>query len=638
MLTGTVKQRVEEITRLVHKEQWRDAALAVGDLTGKKLRLPDDNPDACLPVLWGFVQSLLNSGGMEEAAQLLWSQRLFDHRPQSSREVWRLFDEAPFSIILGGASMSKSYTMGVRLLLEWIRDPMWTTVKVVGPSEAHLQANLFSHLVSLHDGSRLPLPGKVGDLFIGMNRRDQLSSISGVVIPVSQTKRAGRLQGGKRKPRPEAHSEFGDLSRMFIFVDEAEVVPGGLWSDIDNVMANYTEADKQGLRIVCACNPQDQSGPVGERAEPEKGWAAFDIDRDYRWTSKRGWEILRLDAERSENVISGTVLYPGIQTREGLEKVKQSAGGPESAGYYTMGRGAYPPQGTAMTVVPAGIVARMRGTPIWYEPPTPVGACDMALEGSASAVYTLGEWGRASGVKYAPSLQFPEGKLVMFKDADGLVTPRHIAWAKQQFKLPRAATRAMTDELLRINRSAAVRGEFFGIDRTGNGAGTADLLRYEWSEAIVDVNYSDACTELKVMAEDTKTPKEAFDRIHSELWFALRAWSEFGFLMLSPDMPIGELTTQLTQRRYRSHAGKSKVESKKDYKDRGFSSPDEADSLTLFLQAVRIGSKVIPSMRGGAVDARDAGDTPPEDEDDLWYNQRGVRLDPTSRSDVLSQE
>lgn len=636
MLTGPLKTKVGVITKMIHQERWRDSVEAIAELTKlKDFRLPDDNPEDCYPMVWGFVESLLNSGGMEEAAQILWSERLFDPRSRASRDVWKLFDEASFGLILGAASMSKSYSLGVRLFLEWIRDPMWTTVKVVGPSEDHLQANLFSHLVSLHQGSRIPLPGKIGDLFIGMDRRDRLSSISGIVIPTGQNKRAGRLQGGKRKPRKERHPVFGELSRMFIFIDEAEVVPKGIWSDVDNVMANFTTEDAQGLRIFAAYNPADQAGPTGERAEPVKGWAAFDIDQDFRWTSKRGWEVLRLDAEKSENVIEGRTLFPGLQTREGLEKVKQSAGGPMSAGYYTMGRGAYPPQGAAMTVIPAGIWARMRGTPIWYESPKEAGSTDMALEGSATAVQTLGKWGRASGVKYPPSLQFPQGRTVMFKDGNGMVTPRWIAWAESQLHLPKAATRGMTDEILRVNRSAGVRPDLYAIDRTGNGAGTADLLRYEWSEAIVDVNYSQAPSEVKIMSEDTKLPKEEFFRMDSELWFATRAWGEFGFLMLSPELPMGELTQQATQRRYTTSGGKSKVESKKDYKDRGFTSPDEMDSLTLFVHAIRMGSKMIPSMRGGALDSRDADDEENLEEDDMWYSQRGVRLDPTSRSDVL---
>src|SRR5438477_286885 len=82
-----------------------------------------------------------------------------------------------------------------------LSDPENTAVKVLGPSEDHLEANLFSHLVDLHRCASLPMPGEVGELFIGMDRRNQTASIKGTVIPIGKVKKAGRLQGTKRKAR-----------------------------------------------------------------------------------------------------------------------------------------------------------------------------------------------------------------------------------------------------------------------------------------------------------------------------------------------------------------------------------------------------------------------------------------------------
>lgn len=621
---------IAEMTRRVHAEQWREAALLVADFAKLKLNLDDDPAKCMIPIQW-MLHWLLNNDALAEAAQLLWTEKLFDPRPECSQQVWKLFDEANFGLILGASSMSKSYTMGVRLLLEWIRDPQWTTVQLVGPSEKHLEANLFSHLVSLHKSSRLPLPGDIGELYIGLDRRDLTGSITGVIIPMGQTRKAGRLQGGKRKPRPEAHPIFGTLSRKFIFLDEIENVPKGVWHDIDNVMSNLDEVNTAGLKIFGAYNPTNPTDEVGLRATPPFGWGDFNPDKHFRWTSVRGWEVLRLDGERCENVTAGKVIYPGLQTKAGLEQLAKNSGGRNSPGYYTMGRGMYPPGGVELTIIPAGMIHKMRGEFVWFREPTPCGSCDLALEGGSAAPFCLGKFGMATGVKYPPSPEHPNGRIVAFKGKTGRVQPRVALLLEQLFLLPKGNTVAMRDVIIKTCRAAGIRGEFFCVDRTGHGQGVYDLLRNDWSTQVIGVNYSEAPTHERIMIEDQLPPDEVYDRVCSELWFALRAWAEFGYFMIHPQVDMGRLMPQLTNRKFHSTI-KNKVESKKDYKSRGFSSPDEADGATLLVHAVRVGAKVSVSMAGSS------NLESPEDEMEGWYEAEykgGVRIDPSNQFDTL---
>ena len=210
-----------DVARLVHSEKMQEAGQLVAD--GCKMSLNvGDSPAEYLVPLQLYLNYLLNNDGMVQAAQLLWTPTQFNPGPQYTKQVWELFDETSNGLIMGAASCSKSFGLGVRLFLEWIRDPDYTTVRLIGPSEDHLETNLFSHLVGLHDSASLPMPGEVGSLFIGRNRRNLVGSIKGLVIPVGRVKKAGRLQGTKRKPRPQPHPDFGSLSRLFIFVDEGE--------------------------------------------------------------------------------------------------------------------------------------------------------------------------------------------------------------------------------------------------------------------------------------------------------------------------------------------------------------------------------------------------------------------------------
>lgn len=632
MLNGEQAKLAAEVSALIHDKRQRKAAQLISDACKLDQRIASERMQDWLPVVQIYLHWLLNNRGMEEAAQLLWTPNLFDPRPQSTQDVWKLYDNNSRGLIMGGASMSKSYGFGVRSFLEWIRDPEYTTVRVVGPSEDHLESNLFSHLVSLHSQASIPMPGTVGSLFIGLNRRNQVSSIKGLVIPVGKVKKAGRLQGTKRKPRPNPHPLFGPLTRMIIFLDEIENVPGGVWSDIDNALSMMDGVSNDGLKIFGAYNPTNQNDEVGIRSEPPFGWGEFDLDKHYNWMSKRGWAVLRLDGERSENVIAGRTIFPGLQTRAGLSEIASNAGGVQSNGYMSMGRGAYPNQSLEMTVIPPGMLNKARGEFIWLEVPEACGAADLALEGGATAVFTVGKVGLATGIKWAPTIDFPVGRTEMFKDAEGSVRPRWAVQADNQFPLPKGDTVAMAAAVTDMAKKAGIKPELLCVDRTGNGAGVHDLMKNDWSSAVIGVNYSSSPTDKRILEEDTKVANEEFDRIDSELWFALRAWVDFKVVLINPQMDMSKITPQVTQRRFRVVAGKRKVESKKDFKARGNESPDEADSLTLLIHAVRMGKMITPSMKGTG------GSSGGPDEDEWWGDSlypNGVRTDPSNETDTL---
>lgn len=635
LTNDAAKQVARYVADRVHKEKLVEAAQAVSEFCKLGLKINDDDPRHVMPVLQTFLHYLLDFGGTEEAAQILWTPNQFTAEPQSVKDIWDLFDTSNMGLIMGAASMSKSYSMGVRLMLEWIRDPEWTTIKVVGPSEDHLEQNLFSHLISLHTSATLPMPGTTGDLFIGLDRRNQLSAIRGIVIPIGQKKKSGRLQGTKRKPRPKPHPKFGSLSRLFIFIDEFENVPQGIWKDIDNVVGQAeAEGDsKSTFKIFGAYNPTDQSSLVGQHAKPVFGWENFDVDTHFRWKSERGWDVLRLDGERCENVVQDRIIFPGMQTRFGLETTARNSGGRQSAGYFTMGRGAYPPQGVELTIIPPGMIPKCRGEFIWYDDPSPVGACDLALDGGANTSYTLGLLGMATGMKLPPSLEHPKGVTVMFKDRMGSIIPRWALQANDQFILPKGETVAMKESVISVTKKAGVKPELFACDRTGHGRGVADLIRYEWSSAIHDVNYSDGCSETKIMLEDAKNCVDEFYRMDTELWFALRAWMEFGYFLFHPSFDLTNVSPQLTNRKFRSMGTKKKTESKKDYMSRGFTSPDEADSVTLLVHAARRGRSLVLSIRGEQTESVD------DVADGNWYREADMRggayVDPTNRSEHL---
>jgi len=624
MLADTCPQKrlAFDASELLGKDRFSEAAELVAKASGQPKR--EMTKDRANLLLGSLLHWLLNNDGMEEAAMLLWGPTQFDPRPESTRRVWETFDKYNNILLMGAGSQSKSFSMAIKLFLEWLRDPENTTVKVLGPSEQHLEDNLFTHLVQLHQGSRIPLPGEIGKLFIGLDHRARKSSISGVVIPIGK-KASGRLQGVKRSPRKTPHPIFGTQSRLFVFLDEIANIPIGIWRDIDNLLSN---TDGDGLKIIGAFNPTNQSDPVGTRCEPPFGWSSFDPDKHFDWVSTRGWAVVRLDAKYSENVRTGRVIYPGLQTLAGYNLVIKNAGGLDSPGYWAMARGCFPPTGAVMSVLPPGLLLKWRADVIWYEAPKPCGGVDLALEGGDSTKFAKGMFGLASAIKLLPSLQHPKGDTVFFEDAAGRKRPRYVLLVEQIFTLSKGESVAMSEEVMRVARAAGISPEWLAVDSTGNGAGVSDLLKYNFGP-ITSINFFQGASETKIMAEDAGTAYEFYERANSEMAFALRKFVEFGYCYASPSLSMEELGPQLSNRLFRLTGKKARVESKPEFKTRNANkSPDEADAVGLLLAVVRKASGFVPGMTA-------ENSTEPLDDDDDGGGYGAGYTDQTNRFEDL---
>lgn len=607
-----IKQLVNEVADFIHNDGLFEAA----DLVAKWAKQPftGTRKEQAYEVVNLLLHWLLNNDGHAEAAQILWGASQFTAKPESARRVWKAFDKHNFILLQGAASMSKSFSMGVRLMLEWISDPEYTTIKVLGPSENHLEDNLFTHLVQLHRGSSIPLPGKIGKLFIGLDARSRKSAIIGVVVPLGK-KAAGRIQGTKRFPRKVAHPRHGKLSRLFIFLDEMANIPLGINKDIDNVMANSQNDD--GLKIIGAYNPADIADTTAQRAEPVGGWTEFDPDRDFEWESKRGWWVVRLDAKYSENVETGRIIYPGLQTKEGYELIARSSGGYDSPGFWTMARGCFPPSGVSMCVIPGGMMNRFRGEFIWLEKPHEAAGVDLALEGKDNAWLAKGKFGRATGVR------FPDGRTLFFTDKRGRNQNRYALQLEALHKFPKADTVVQANAVETLCKQLHVEPAWLCVDRTGNGSGVHDLLLNNWDRAIQGVNFGENASETRIMEEDSGTAKELYDRAQTELWFAMRRFIEFDCMKCLFELDTHELFPQLTGRWFKATGTKSRVETKSDYKVRNnTNSPDIADALSLLVHAVRKASGVILSMSEENSGAEEGSD----DDSESYY-----RVDVTNR-------
>jgi hypothetical protein len=623
------KALVAEVARLIHTDGPVPAALLLQKTLGLR-RTREES--LAFKALYELLQWCLDTDNYEDAAALLWGPALFTPKPLCTRMVWEAIRGSSTVLLMGASSMSKTYGCGVYFFLDWLRDPDYTTVRVVGPSEDHLQNNLFSHLVTLHRQSAIPLPGQVGDLYIGRDLRERKASISGVIVPMGK-KAAGRLQGIKRFPRVEPHPLFGKLSRVRVLIDEIERVPVGLWSDIDNITSNVSK--ESGLKIVGAYNPSDITHPTAQRAEPVKLWGSLDPDKDHTWVSRRGWTVVRLDACLSENVKTGEELFPGLQTKEGLDLLRQQSGGEDTPNYQTFGRALYPVTGGTRTIITPTMLRDFKSRVLFEDIPRRYLAVDSALEGADAALAASGLWGLAKGVWLPPSATHPDGQEVLFTAPDGHPARRLVLYLDRMLTLPSGDTVSMTTSIHKLAKELGVEPHCVMLDRTGNGSGVHDLLKDRWGPEVRGLNYSESCSELKLAVEDSQVPKERFDRVHTEIWFAFRVWREFGIIFADPSIDMGELVVQFTGRQFIQRGPRMKIESKQDYKARnGGRSCNEADAVNLLIHCVRLDQQFQAAMdsTSAARQGRETGSL-----GEMWREPRR-EVDPTNRMDNIEDD
>lgn len=598
---GELTQFTKEVAGPLHLGNRQTAAF----LVAQRLSIPGlikDDAQANV-ILTTFLQYLLDRQRYVDAATLLWPPTLFSGEPRSVSLIWNALFKNVAVMVPGAASMGKSYGLGVWMLLDWLRDPNFTNIQVVGPSERHLERNLFSHLVKLHRASSLPLPGEIRQIEITCDSKNKDSGIMGVVVPVGK-KAAGRLQGVKVVQRPSSHPQFGPLSRLRVVLEEAENIPIGIWEDVTNIVSNASgQVDR--FKIVAPFNPKDPNSQCAIRCEPKEGWPSVEMETSEEWDSKRGWHVVRLDAYKSENVVQESEIFFGLQTKAGLEKLILNAGGVGTPGYFSMARGWYPPSGVDLAVIPQHLVHDLYGTYEFVETPRRCAAVDVALEGGDNAICVLGTSGLASGWR-KPPVDGKDQPFLPFKDEQGNTIRKPVLQVDQFFTLPKGDTMALVQSIKKVCSGAYVSGEWLGVDRAGNGAGVHDLLARTFNSGCRGINSSESPTERRIFEEDQVLPCDEYAYLLSEMWFALRKFIEFGFVKFAPDVPLDPVISEMTGRRFLLTQKKTKVESKRDYKSRGNKSPDRADALTFLVHVVRLNSAGPPSATrsSGAADDR----------------------------------
>lgn len=139
-MEGPQRKLIDTVSPLLYDGDLMAAAKVLAEWS--KTRQPTRMLDA-KHLCQSLVDWCLQRDHYADAAMLLWTPNMFTPLPRSTQLIWDAIDGYSSIFLMGASSMSKSYSSGVYFMLDWLRDPEYTTVTVIGPTEDHLNRNLF---------------------------------------------------------------------------------------------------------------------------------------------------------------------------------------------------------------------------------------------------------------------------------------------------------------------------------------------------------------------------------------------------------------------------------------------------------------------------------------------------------------
>jgi|SRR5215469_1484643 len=555
------------------------------------------HPDQAKAWIWALVKRLLDTERYGLAGLLLWGEALFNIGPTAVQKLFRFVRSTQNMIVLGAAAMGKTYSLICYCLLDWLRDPEYTEIKVISTTSGHAKSQSFSTLQRLYQAALIPLPGLSMDGFVGLNPKDRHSAITLVAIPQGEDGR-GVLQGYHPVPRHKPHPIFGSMSRVRALLDEAEEIPSGVWEGVANLLASGWGAEA--VKVACATNPRDVTSKLAQLAEPNTGWTTLNMDTDKEWVSSERWNVLRLDGADCENVIEKKLVFPGFLTWEGFEKFALELGG-QSPKYLTFGRGMYPLAALQNTLIPYSLLEAVIGQFIFQGRVVGCAGIDLAFEGGDRIVLATGSYGKAVG------FQPLNGTPVLWKKA------RYCVQVNQYYELPKEKTIALASSIEIRCKGLNIHPDWITCDRTGVGTGVHDALCEQWAGSIRGIMWGSESGQRKLLSDDHDFAVEIYDGIDTEMYARTRKYLEFGFIAFHPQVQTAQLFKELSGRRYqpatKGTTGKPRIrlEPKKEFRKRLGWSPDIADAVVQMVHGCALNGPDKASMIGSTRPPRFSG-------------------------------
>ena len=458
----------------------------------------------------------------------------------------------------GSASSGKSHTMAAWGIVNWLSQPRDTLVLMTSTTLREARKRIWGSVISLLsviEGAPIKIRDSIGNAAYVDERENLIerAGLSLIAAEKSKTREAvGKFIGIKQK-------------RVILIGDElSELSEAILNAGLTNLSKNPF------FQMIGMSNPNSRFDAFGVWSEPKDGWESVDIQTADEWDTKWGGKYIRLDGERSPNILLGETKYPWLPTAEKLEEDRILLG-TESRGYMRMIRAVFFDSDETTGIYAESELTNCgaMGKIEWEGKPTMVAGVDPAFtNGGDRTILSIAEVGYARNGQYV--CQFVDA-VHLNDDATNKAVPR---------------TYQIVQQIIDHCKRKGVSPENVAVDATGAGAPFCDVLAGEWSPNFMRVTFGGKASDKRVSMNSQLTGEELYTNRVSELWFVgkelMRTRQIYGI--------SSDLAQEMCARNYdmiKSGSLKVKIESKPDFKARFGRSPDLADAAFLALDCAR---------------------------------------------------
>lgn len=516
-------------------------------------------------LLWGFANHPSNKAKefyFWRVADLLWNrddlpEHMFLKHPWAEKIIHECINEK-YLAIGGAASSGKSHTLAGYGIIKWLARPRDTLVLMTSTTLREARKRVWGSVISLLsviDGAPINIRDSIGSAnYIDENGQTfDRAGLSLIAAEKSRTREAiGKFIGLKQKYVVLIGDELGELS------------PAITHAALSNLSKNpYFE-------YKGASNPSSPFDAFGDWSTPEKGWESVTPEVDDEWRTKWGGKYIRLDGERSPNILAGRTIYPFLPTQEKIEEDKILLG-EKSRAYYRMVRAVFfnsdESEGiySESELFQSGAMKRNE----FSGHSTLIAGVDPAFTngGDRTAMF-VARVGTMSNGQYG--IRF-EQCLLLNDDTTNKAVPR---------------TYQIVHQIRDHCKKLGIAPENVAVDATGAGSPFCDVLAGEWSDQFLRVSFGGKASDRRVSMNSRLTGEELYSNRVSELWFVGKEFMRTGQIC----GVTSELAKEMCARRYemvKSGTLRVKVESKQELKARVGQSPDITDAAFIALDLAR---------------------------------------------------
>lgn len=491
---------------------------------------------------------------LKNIINITWPTTIFT--PWTNRMLQSLCDYSFVSWAGCGAS-GKTHTAAMYACAWWSCDPLNSAVVMTSTTKDMIRRRMWAPIQNFYmawDGSERP--GNLVDSSTKWQARkgDDKHSLSAMAVKDGNTAAAvAALQG--------MHPQ-----RMLLIIDEATDCPQAIFDVVANLRTGCQE-----FQMLVIGNPNAKFDPHGKFSKPKNGWKSISINDD-EWPIEDKFAqpgiMLRFDAKKSPNMDYEEPKYPFIISRQ--QYLDALTGLTENNPYFwKFYRGFWAPSGLVQTVLDETTITMKeadRGFE-WEQIIFRVASCDPAFGGGDRPIFRTATLGVIGTGQVGLELELPEE--IELDASSELPIHYQLAYACRE--------KCEAKGILPQN---------FGMDATGEGGGTCDILAREWSPNIQRVEFGGAPSDLPLSVDDDRLAKDVYDRRVSELWFRFATYVKSGQIRGMD----AETIIEFCMRTWELKGKKMAVQTKKEMKEAYGRSPDMADAAVVIIEvASRLG-------------------------------------------------